>query len=104
MCPADLRLEGECMFLATECNLFLRPWSDDGLCGPTKLAPPTLKKKNKNINIYTFYFFFIIVLIFLEFDLLEEDALLAGLLGALEPGELDGVERGDVNSDGLRCK
>jgi len=75
MCPADLRLEGECMFLATECNLFLRPWSDDGLCGPAKLAPP-----------------------------IEEDALLAGLLGALEPGELDGVERGDVNSDGLRCK
>jgi len=36
--------------------------------------------------------------------LLEEEALLAGLFGALEPGELDGVERGDVNSDGLGCK
>lgn len=75
MCPADFRREGECMFLATECNLFLRPWSDDGLCGPVKPAPP-----------------------------IEEEALLAGLFGALEPGELDGVERGDVNSDGLGCK
>jgi hypothetical protein len=30
MCPADFRLDGECMFLATECNLFLRPCRDDG--------------------------------------------------------------------------
>jgi hypothetical protein len=61
-------------------------------------------KEEKQKHKYIYILFFIIVLIFLEFDLLEEDALLAGLLGALEPGELDGVERGDVNSDGLRCK
>ena len=28
--PADLRRLGECMFLATECSLFLRPCSDEG--------------------------------------------------------------------------
>lgn len=40
----------------------------------------------------------------LYFYLLLDEARLAGLFGALELGELDGVEWGDVNSDGLRCK
>ena len=33
MLPADLRRLGECMFLATECSLFLRPCSDEGRDG-----------------------------------------------------------------------
>lgn len=40
MCPADLRRLGECIFFATECNLFFSPWSDEGRgkCGWNPLA------------------------------------------------------------------
>ena len=70
MWPADFRLEGECMFLATECNLFLRPCKDDGLCGWKWRVAEAGGPAGFNWP-------------------------LAGLFGVEEPGELDGVERGD---------
>lgn len=71
-----MRRDGECRLLAFESKLFLRPCSDDGRCGwngSDEAAP--------------------------------EAALscpLAGLFGALEPGELDGDECGESDA-GLRA-
>lgn len=65
MCPADFLRDGECRLFAFDSRLFLSPCSDDGRCGWNGSDAPAPSWP------------------------------LAGLLGAEEPGELDGDECGE---------
>lgn len=71
MWPADFRLEGECIFLATEWSLFLRPCREEGRWGWKWRAAEDGGPDAGFIW------------------------PLAGLLGTDELGELDGVDRGE---------